>query len=144
MKRMTTWGMGLLGLLLVASNAQAQGYYWVHPVSRQPIMPAPDTFGPGFYTQNGPSGMVYGPNYYLTPPWAPFQGVLPCPPRISPQGKPMMPPLPQQMPKAGGPQNYLSGPFPSHPYVRGPRDFFMWNEAQEDARIRESRPNLVP
>jgi hypothetical protein len=32
----------------------------------------------------------------------------------------------------------------THPYVRGPRDFFMWRENMEDQLRREQRPTLVP
>jgi hypothetical protein len=32
----------------------------------------------------------------------------------------------------------------THPYVRGPRDFFMWRENLEDQMRRDVRPALVP
>lgn len=41
------------------------------------------------------------------------------------------------------PGQHLAG-FPYHPYVRGPRDFFMWRENMEDQAGREKRPSLVP
>jgi hypothetical protein len=34
--------------------------------------------------------------------------------------------------------------FPTHPYVRSPRDFFMWRENMEDRMARDFRPNLIP
>ena len=45
-----------------------------------------------------------------------------------------------QMPQQGQQQ---TGVYPTHPYVRSPRDFFMWNEDMEDSRGRDTRPNLV-
>jgi hypothetical protein len=38
----------------------------------------------------------------------------------------------------------LSNAFPSHPYMRAPRDFFMWRENMEDMRGRDVRPFQVP
>ena len=32
----------------------------------------------------------------------------------------------------------------THPYVRGPRDFFMWRENLEDQMRRDVRPALIP
>lgn len=58
--------------------------------------PAPDACRPGSFC-TGPCGMVYGPNYNLTPPFPPFNGARP----------PM---------KHG---------VPTHPFARSPRDFFM-------------------
>ncbi|MCI0380464.1 MAG: hypothetical protein L0215_23000 [Gemmataceae bacterium] len=34
--------------------------------------------------------------------------------------------------------------FPSHPYARGPRDFFMWRENMEEQMRRDMRPSFVP
>jgi hypothetical protein len=34
--------------------------------------------------------------------------------------------------------------FPTHRYVRSPRDFFMWSEALEDETRRDRRPAIVP
>ena len=148
-------GGGLAGLLLTASVSF--GYTWIHPVTRQPIMPAPDATGPGWYAV-GPEGMVYGPNYYLQPPWQPFNGHLPgatgqaimaarCggPWNGMQQGggpggyPPGMLPQPPQAPPAARPM-----PYPSHPFIRGPRDFFMWNEMLDEQNGRDLRPNLVP
>jgi hypothetical protein len=82
----------LLLLVAAASLARANPYYY-------PCIPqAPDACGPGSYCTNY-CGTVYGPNYYLRPPWPPVGTVAPC----------------------------LSGPqFPVHPFARSPRDFFMW------------------
>ena len=40
--------------------------------------------------------------------------------------------------------NGLGPYYVTHPYVRGPRDFFMWRENMEDQLRREQRPVLVP
>jgi len=34
--------------------------------------------------------------------------------------------------------------FRYHPYVRGPRDFFMWGDMMDEQTARERRPALVP
>jgi hypothetical protein len=103
MKSSRLWLAAVLGLALATPAARAQCYY--------PIPTAPDMCGPGFYC-NGICGMVYGPNYCPYPPFAPFQGMVPGPP--PPKG-PCGP--------GGGP---LGSPvFPTHPYARSPRDYFM-------------------
>jgi hypothetical protein len=74
--------------------------------------------------------MIYGPNYFLQPPWPPYRFVPPG------QGG------------FGGPGGVggMGGPvaFPSHPFARGPRDYFMWTEAQEEISTRERLPLFVP
>ena len=129
MKATILWAGALLATALAASLASADPY--CSPVFHVPLPPAPDACGPGFYTV-GPCGMVYGPNYWLRPPWEPFNGYY-SPPY---KGAPM----------AAGPG--LPGPlpvkFPTHPYVRGPRDFFMSRENMEDQMRRDQRPALVP
>jgi len=78
---------------------------------------AADACGPGFYAVC-PNGVIYGPNYCLRPPGVPY---YPTPVLVQP--------IPT---------------FPSHPYVRSPRDFFMWRENMEDQTRRNQRPALVP
>jgi hypothetical protein len=113
------WLAALFALGLAApANAQVCA-----PALRQPLGIAPDACGPGFYAA-GPYGMVYGPNYYLRPPWPPCQG--------GPGG-------PGGFGGPGGP-----AAFPTHPFARGPRDFFMWTETQEELSTRERLPLFVP
>jgi hypothetical protein len=38
----------------------------------------------------------------------------------------------------------LIAAFPTHPYARGPRDYFMFNEAERERITRSSRPPFVP
>jgi hypothetical protein len=66
-----------------------------------PPPPAPDACGPGFYSQNIYGGWN-GPGYYVYPSFPPFNGMVFAPPDNS------------------------GGRFPSHPFARGPRDFFMY------------------
>ena len=66
-----------------------------------PPLRAPDMCGPGFCIPNCYGGYYY-PSYNVTPPFPPFQGVLPIPAGAAGHAR-----------------------FPSHPYVRSPRDFFM-------------------
>jgi hypothetical protein len=83
---------------------------------------APDACGPGFYSSH-PCGMAYGPNHYLRPCWEPFNGFVPG---FGQPGQPGgLPALPS--PGVAGPDPGLppSPTFPSHPYARSPRDFFM-------------------
>jgi len=80
-------------------NIPPQGY----PVCVYMMRPsAPDMCGPGFFYVNQ-CGMIYGPNYCVRPPFAPFNGFCP--------------------------QFYNSScskmSFPTHPFARSPRDFFM-------------------
>ena len=105
----TISGLGaLLGAALLPSVLLAQCY--------APVPTAPDMCGPGYYCVNN-CGLIYGPNHCVYPPFPPFQGMLPGP----------KPP-----PGAGGPGGCVVGPggiiypaFPSHPFARSPRDFFM-------------------
>lgn len=94
--------LACLGALCLAgaagSAAQAQVFFPYRPV-------APDACGPGYYGV-GVCGMVYGPNYCLHPPFPPFNGARPCFPK-------------------GGDGNGPYPTYPSHPFARGPRDFFM-------------------
>ena len=152
MRALVRCGGGLTGLLLAASVSLGQ--HWIHPVTRAPILPAPDACGPGWYAP-GPQGMVYGPNYYLVTPWAPHNGFRPgCPPSGG-GGNGNMPQCPNAMGMPGMPPGMLPQPgqagqamqqnaYPTHPFVRGPRDFFMWNEMLEEQQGRDIRPNIVP
>jgi len=103
MKATSAWLGALLGAVLLTSSAQAQCCYLAPPR-------APDMLNPGFYYANC-YGQVYGPNYCVYPPFAPFQGMIWAPP-TGPQGP-------------GGGHGPLGASFPTHPYARSPRDFFM-------------------
>ena len=85
-----------------------------HPVGVYMMRPtAPDMCGPGFFYVNQ-CGMIYGPNYCVRPPFATFNGLVPAP-GCGNMGAPM-----------GGRNSQFPGmSFPSHPFARSPRDFFM-------------------
>jgi hypothetical protein len=88
------------------------------PPQRCFVPQAPDACGPGYYAPNV-AGQWYGPNYAIHPPYLPFNGMV----------------LPPKAPGGGGLGGGGMGPggaggfqafsFPTHPYARGPRDFFM-------------------
>jgi hypothetical protein len=164
MNMLKVWLGPLVGLLAAAGIAQA---WYRAPAFKTPLGYAPDACGPGFYTVC-PNGYCYGPNYCLYPPSQPFNGLLPPDkakqlgelqgrgiqqppfaqgytppggpaPGYTPYGVPLPnpgynPPLPEQQP-AG---------FPSHPFARSPRDFFMWSDVMQDRMARAQRPALVP
>ena len=86
---------------------------------------APDACGPGFYSTDACGG-VYGPNYCLRPGFPPFNGMLPPGFPGGPGGFGRGcsgPGMGGMGPGAGGPQGIAA--FPTHPYARGPRDYFM-------------------
>jgi hypothetical protein len=144
MKAIIPWGGGVLATLLLTTAAHAQ--VWVTPVTKQPILPAPDMCGPGWYYVND-YGTVLGPAYNVVPPWAPYNGYRPPLKTTGPATQAAGYALPNGAPLGVAPQQ--QGPpvqtyFPTHPYARGPRDFFMFNENLEDIRGRDYRPNIVP
>jgi hypothetical protein len=119
--------LGLAALLLAflaASPGRANPWVVYPPV-------APDACGPGWYN-TGPCGMVYGPNHWLRPGWDPFNGLVPRYGQPSSPGNGGLPPLPTLADMAAPHANNGHTPglpsspvFPSHPYARSPRDFFM-------------------
>jgi len=124
MKATVPW----LGALLVSAAASSAAWAagpccpWpMTPDPRYPCIPrAPDMCGQGWYCAN-PCGMVYGPNYCVHPPFPPFNGLLPGPtPRVAVVQNPGQPPQYVQLPQEPPPPI-----FPTHPFARSPRDFFM-------------------
>ena len=151
-KATIAWTASLAGVLLATSFAQAQYYapyaqvQYVSPVTQQPLGYAPDAYGPGYYVM-APDGQMIGPNYWLRPGFEPFKGVRPTvtPVRtMGPNGPswqfqtngPQMPQM-QQRPQPSGDL------FRYNPFVRSPRDFFMFRENMEEL-ARTTRPALVP
>lgn len=65
------WTTALLLATLPALPVCAGVFY--SPVFNMPLQPAPSTFDGGFYWV-APNGVVYGPNYYLVPPFNPTSG----------------------------------------------------------------------
>jgi len=92
-------------------------------IAGYPIRTAPDLCGSYFYCNNGCNW--FGPSYNVVPPFPPVGGVMPGP---------------------GFPSGQAQGPvgFPYNPWTRSPRDFFMWNEAQQERHTREQRLPYAP
>ncbi len=77
MNKATLIGIGVLLVgLCTAAPAKAQ-YCYVLPLPQ-----APDACNGGYYAQNV-NGAWYGPNYYVYPPYPPFNGMVPGPPNCS-------------------------------------------------------------
>ena len=76
MKAILRWSTGLLSLLLLSSVSHGQIAY--SPVFKTPLAQAPSTWNSGFYVVDA-YGRLTGPHYNLTPPCAPFNGILPGP-----------------------------------------------------------------
>jgi hypothetical protein len=72
----------------------------------------PGHYGPNYY------GLYYGPNYCVYPPFPPYNGMLPGPSNQAGAGGAGLGCGP--LPGANGPVT-----FPTHPYARSPRDYFM-------------------
>jgi hypothetical protein len=133
MQATSTWLGALLLAGATASLAHADPYCF-------PCGPrAPDMCGPGFYAPNY-CGCPTGPNYCVRPPFLPFNGMFPCPQPGRPGGPPGQPGMACQ-PSMPSPTGYSPCPpccvppgcpppnataiFPTHPFARSPRDFFM-------------------
>jgi morphogenetic protein associated with SpoVID len=118
-----------------------QGMPIMPATPRMPIMPymPPPPGQPMPSIQNFP---WYGPMAYYNP----YPGIqLPQVPQVPQRANPgplsfslprmdMLPPTPGM----GG------ASFPTHPFVRSPRDFFMWGDNMADERAKGNRPNPVP
>jgi hypothetical protein len=108
---LTGWAV-CLSFALAAGSASAQVWY--------PCVPqAPDACNPGYICTNC-CGMMYGPNHCVRPPGLPFNGMIPGPP----------PGYNRNYAGLYGPGNCPGSPwgspnFPTHPWARSPRDFFM-------------------
>ncbi len=120
----------LLAVGAAASGVQAQYMFFGGGQS-------PDACGPGHYCTNW-CGTPHGPSYCVRPPWEPFNGILPGPrepgfPGYGPQPGFREPGFPGYGPQPGFPthpgykpgRQVLTPVFPTHPYARSPRDYFM-------------------
>src|SRR5258708_7684660 len=92
------WAVGCVALAAPLAQAQYPYPYQAYsPVFKQPLLSNPDGCGPGYYYYDC-YGTLYGPTYYIRPPWEPFNGILPGPkngppvqapiPVVGPNGKP--------------------------------------------------------
>jgi hypothetical protein len=135
--RISCWAGALLCASLTTSLAQAQ---YFAPATHSPLLPAPDACGPGFYC-NGPCGCTYGPSYCLRPPFPPVNGVPP-PPYWGGGGGGCGGRCGLCAQRGEGMPNIAA--FPTHPYARSPRDYFMWTEAERERITRAQRPPFAP
>src|SRR5436309_4906906 len=122
---------GAAFLFASASTASAQSNvpaYWLQPGTGWKAGNNPDMSGPGTYFVT-PGGLVTGPHYYVHPPWCPEQGYRPGPQPCKGQPVQGCAPPPMPLPTVNS--------FPSHQYVRSPRDFFMFHENLELERSRQ-------
>jgi hypothetical protein len=128
--------LGAIAFLAPAASAQTNvPPYWVQPGTGWKAGNNPDMSGPGMYFVT-PGGLVTGPHYYVIPAWCPETGYRPGPPACKPVTGAPPPPMSGALPTVNS--------FPSHPYVRSPRDYFMFYENLEVERSRELRPITVP
>jgi hypothetical protein len=100
----------LLALAVFAPASRAQYCRPFYPCCYAPIPRAPDASGQGSYCANG-YGQMYGPNYNVYPPFQPFNGMVFPPCNGNGYGN--------------GYGNGGSPLIPTHPFARGPRDYFM-------------------
>lgn len=118
MRATLPWLGVLLVVALAAPAASAQCYV--------PYIPkAPDACGPGNFGPNW-NGLYYGPNYCVYPPFPPYNGMLPGPSGAA--GAAGAAGGAFGAPGVGyGTLPGVNGPvtFPTHPFARGPRDYFM-------------------
>jgi hypothetical protein len=149
---------GAPGMVATAQRDPRTGIWQVQNLmpgqNPSPFMPIPG-FTPGMQgtpTQNGPMMPGMMP---MQPPMGPMGGFQPNgpiqqfdqfgrlqgpqPPQMNWQGMElprmdMMPPPPQRQSPA----------YPTHPFTRSPRDFFMWGENMDEERARGNRPVPVP
>jgi hypothetical protein len=112
MKATLPWLAAVLAASLAVSAAHAQSFDPRLPPSPYPPQ-SPDCCGPYYYARNV-YGAWYGPNYFTNPGYLPYNGMVrpwaPCGGGAT---------------GASGPMQLGSPSFPTHPYARGPRDFFM-------------------
>jgi hypothetical protein len=106
-----------LAAVLAASTAQAQNFGCC---GRQ----APDCCGPSSYAPNW-FGAYYGPNYNVNPGCSPYNGPVGFPSfNVIAGGR-----------GGGGPGVAPPLSFPTHPYARSPRDFFMVDDESSRAPV---------
>jgi hypothetical protein len=149
-----SWLASLLVAVGVAAGlAEAQCYYL-------PVPQAPDMCNPGYYRYNC-QGNLYGPYHNVYPQFGPWQGMVPGPsvPWIReqmyrqagynppPQPQPPGPDIARQAYAPYGMQpGYAAMQGPGHPggypglwtnpFVRSPRDFFMYGDDPADSPYR--------
>jgi len=122
MKRMLLALAAVAGLAAASGSARAD-WGGIGPGTSAQLPPPGSVSGPGTLMGMGAANPSRGPDMYGVAPWLrkPLRtrGAAGCAPGCGPVG-----------PAAGyggyGPVQQGTLAFPHHPYVRSPRDFFMW------------------
>ena len=98
-------------------------------------IPNPYGGGPAMQVPYGAPQMANNPMQ----PFQPYAGMQPFQQfgGFGPMQGPRMDTMPPP-PMLGG------ASYPTHPFIRSPRDFFMWGESMEEERARGNRPIMVP
>jgi hypothetical protein len=146
-------GAAAVALVLVALGLSASPGQAQYPPSNnypggQPcyvVRVAPDMCGGYFYCTNGCTW--YGPSYCVYPPFPPVGGLQPGQQTDCSKGPAPTPYQFYQKQAPMGPGGIPAPPgvaLPYNPWMRSPRDFFMWNEAQQEVLTRQQRPAFVP
>ena len=150
-----SWAAAIASALFLASTASAQylpvsGPYNA-PVTQMPFGYAPDAPARGFYFYcnnaqiGGGGGAPMGGGYCdLGLPPAPYSGVGPFEMPIEGRRR-LLGCL--RGGGAGGASGAMARPepqYPTHPWARGPRDFFMFRENMEEQLSRQTRPSVLP
>ncbi|MBI3410775.1 MAG: hypothetical protein HY040_20760 [Planctomycetes bacterium] len=129
MKATIVWAGALIGVAAAAVPSFADYPPYFSPVVYQRQGNACPNYGQGSFAPQNQGGLFYGHLHPVQPGFPPSSGIYHG--MFNGNGG---------IPGANG----TPGSFPSHTYMRGPRDFFMWREVMEDAQRRDQRPNLVP
>jgi len=149
-----SWAAAIASALFLASTASAQylpvsGPYNA-PVTQMPFGYAPDAPARGFffYCNNaqigGGNGPVGGGYCDLGLPPQPYSGVGPF--EMPLEGRRRLLGC-LRGGGAGGASGAMARPepqYPTHPWARGPRDFFMFRENMEEQLSRQTRPSVLP
>ena len=94
--------------------------------------------GPNAFQRFGPMDPSERLNQLINQSLYPLQQMQPPMPAMQPMQLPRMEYMPPPPQKIGG------NAYPTHPFVRSPRDFFMWGENMEDEERARRRPFPVP
>jgi hypothetical protein len=126
MKAMFVSFGAIVAAVLAASTADAQNFGRCVPQ-------APDCCGPGYYAPNW-FGVNYGPNYNLYPGYSPYNGPVGFP-SFNARGGAQGGFGPGGAGGSGGSGAAPPLSFPTHPYARSPRDFFMVDDESSRAPV---------
>ena len=123
-----------IAVAMLSGSTSVQAQYPYYPYPQQPRT-NPDMMAPGGYGFN-PQGAYAGPSCYVAQPYCPY---VPNP-YMAQAGRDA-----RGHGHGNGHQNQAQGKsYLSQPFVRSPRDFFMFHENLDAERSRDLRPQIVP